>query len=79
MIEELLGTQCEPHNKMLETGALRVEGYAPFERYYRRDGTFVGIGYDPKPRPMGDPHADPHAGDGDTGDEPGKGGPEPPE
>jgi hypothetical protein len=56
MAPPFLGQMCAAHNRMIETGALRVEGYAPFERYYLADGTFLGRGNDPTPRVRGDPH-----------------------
>lgn len=43
-----VGEQCSVHNREIETGALRVVGHAPFEKYYLRDGTFLGWGFDPE-------------------------------
>jgi len=47
---------CATCNRMIETGALRVVGRAPFEKYYLRDGTFLGWGFDPEPFEQGDAH-----------------------
>ena len=74
-----MGEQCSVHNREIETGALRVVGHAPFEKYYLRDGTFLGIGYDPRARRMGDPHGDPHAGNGGGASKAGNGTAQPPE
>ena len=47
---ETVVQHCRAHNRMLETGRVRVEGRAPFEKYDREDGSFVGVGGDPRPR-----------------------------
>lgn len=44
-----MATQCKACNKLIEERRLRVVGVAPFEKYYRADGTFLGYGYDPNP------------------------------
>ncbi len=40
---------CATDNQLIEKEALFVVGQAPFEKYYLRDGTFLGWGYDPVP------------------------------
>ncbi|MHC4470341.1 MAG: HNH endonuclease [Planctomycetota bacterium] len=47
---------CATCNRMIEAGALKAIGRAPFEKYYLRDGTFLGWGFDPVPFEQGDPH-----------------------
>ena len=40
---------CRACNALIEEGALKVKGIAPFEKYYLLDGVFIGWGYDPTP------------------------------
>ena len=49
MARESVGLQCGACNDMEQSGALRIEGEAPLEKYYRRDGSFLGFGFDPEP------------------------------
>jgi hypothetical protein len=66
-LPEFVGVQCATCNDLIEEGALRVEGEAPFEQYYLKDWTFLGYGFDPRP----------HVGTGSGGaDEPESGPPE---
>ena len=51
MAEEFLGQQCATCNDLVEVGRLRIQGEAPFEKYYLADGTFLGHGFDPEPAP----------------------------
>ncbi len=44
-----MATQCKSCNALIEEERLVVKGLAPFEKYYLRDGTFLGWGYDPMP------------------------------
>jgi HNH endonuclease len=44
-----MATQCKACNALIEEGRLRVVGAAPFEKYYRGDGDFLGWGFDPTP------------------------------
>ena len=46
---ENMATMCRACNALIEEGALKVKGIAPFEKYYLRNGTFIGWGYDPTP------------------------------
>ena len=57
--------QCTACNGMIESGALRVLGRAPFEKYYLRDGTFLGWGFDPSRFEQGDPHVEAREIEGD--------------
>ncbi len=47
MTNENAVQQCATCNDLIESGALEVLGRAPFEKYYQRDGTFMGWGFDP--------------------------------
>ena len=42
---EYIRKHCATCNDMIESGALRVVGCAPYERYYDADGKFLGYGY----------------------------------
>ena len=66
---EFLRQHCATCNVLIETGTLKVVGYAPYERYYDADGQFLGYGYSrrnshvgtsggvvrPVPRPKNEP------------------------
>ena len=51
-----IGMACASCNQMIESRALRVVGRAPFEKYYLRDGTFLGWGFDPERFEQEKPH-----------------------
>jgi len=55
-----MATQCQACNALIEEGKLHVEGFAPFEKYYLHDGTFLGWGFNPVPFNLL-----PHVGQGD--------------
>jgi len=51
--EEHLRKHCGTCNDLIESGSLRVVGYAPYERYYTADGEFLGYGYSRKSSHVG--------------------------
>ena len=55
-----MATQCKSCNALIEEESLVVIGIAPYEKYYLRDGTFLGWGFNPTPF-----NSIPHVGQGD--------------
>ena len=49
MERRYVGTQCSVCNRFEAHGDLVIKGEAPFEKYYLRNGTFLGYGFDPVP------------------------------
>jgi deoxycytidylate deaminase len=60
---ELIRKHCASCNDMIETGALRVVGYAPFDRYYNADNDFLGWGYFRRNSHVGTRPQDPRMGE----------------
>ncbi len=50
---EWLRLHCASCNDLIESEALKVVGTAPYERYYNRDGDFLGFGYSRKSSHVG--------------------------